>query len=149
MNSAPIDLAFCLGLGYAGEQIEESVGGVHVNEVRVKLVAEHIDDLLGFALAHETVVHMHADELLADGLDQKGGHHGGVDAAGKGEQNLLVADLRFGFGNLLIDECLGQFGGGDAYHVVRALVGIHASFLSIRVHGLCAAFCSQIALCRP
>ena len=41
---------------------------------------------------------------------------------------LLVADHLFGLGDLLVDEGLSELGGGDAYHVVRALVGIHASF---------------------
>ena len=64
------DLALGLGLGHAVEQGQEAIRGVNVNEVGVELVAEHIDDLLGLALAHEAVVHVHADELLADGLDE-------------------------------------------------------------------------------
>ena len=37
----------------------------------------------------------------------------------------LVADLRADGLDLLVDERLRQFGGGDANHVVGALVGIH------------------------
>ena len=74
------------------------------------------------------MVHVHADELLADGLDQQRGNHGGVHAAREGEQDLLVADLRADGLDLLVDEGLRKLGGGDALHVVRALVRkVHAS----------------------
>lgn len=69
---------------------------------------------------------MHADELLADGLDKKCRDDGAVDAAGKRQQDLLVAYLLADCINLLGNERLGKLGGGDACHVVRALVGIHA-----------------------
>ena len=125
------DLALRLGLGHAVEQVEEAVGGVHVHEVRVELVLEHVDHLLAFALAHEAVVHVHADELLADGLDQQRRHHGRVHAAGQRQQHLLVADLGADRLHLLVDERLGQLRRGDALHVLGTLVGIHAGVLLV------------------
>ena len=121
------DLALGLGLGNAVEQGQEAVGSVNIDEVGVELVAEHVDDLLGLALAHEAVVHVHADELLADGLDQQGRDHGGVHAAGQGEQRLLVADLLAAGGDLLGDKGLSELRGGDADHVVGTLVEIHGA----------------------
>ena len=83
---------------------------------------------------------MHADELLSDGLDEQRCDDGAVNAAGKGQQDLLVADLLADCGNLLVDEGLGEFGGGDAHHVVGTLVGIHAELLLVRGYALpCAA----------
>ncbi len=119
------DLALGLGLLDAGEQIEEAIGCVHVDEVGVELVLEHVDDLLGFALAHEAVVHVHADELTPDGLDQQCGDNGAVHAARKSQQRFLVADLLAACRHLLLDERLRQLGRGDALHVVGTLVGIH------------------------
>ena len=44
------------------------------------------------------------------------------------QQYLLVADLRADGLDLLVDEGLRKLGGGDALHVVRALVReVHAS----------------------
>ena len=124
MNSAPMILRFGLGLLDVDELAQEAVGGIHVDQVRVQLVFEHVDDLLAFTLAHEAVVHVHADKLLADGLDEQRCDDGAVNAAGKGQQDLLVADLLADCGNLLVDEGLGEFGGGDAHHVVGTLVRI-------------------------
>ena len=61
------DLALGLGLVHVSQKVQEAVGGVHVHQVRVHLVLEHVDDLLGLALAHEPVVHVHAHEVLPDG----------------------------------------------------------------------------------
>ena len=108
------DLALCLGLGDVNQLAEEAIGRVRIDQVRVHLILEHVDDLLAFTLAHEAVVHVHADELLADCLDEKGRDDRAVDAAGKSQQNLLVTDLLADCGNLLVDERLGKLGGGDA-----------------------------------
>ena len=72
---------------------------------------------------------MHADKLLADGLDQQCRDNGAVNAAGKGQQDFLVADLLADCSDLLFDERLGKFGSGDSHHVVGTLVGIHAELL--------------------
>lgn len=78
------------------------------------------------------MVHVHADELLADCLDEKGGDDRAVDAAGKSQQNLLVTDLLADCGNLLVDERLGKLGGSDAHHVVGTLIRIHAKLIHNR-----------------
>ena len=75
------------------------------------------------------MVHMHADKLLADGLDQQRRDNRAVDAARKGQQNLLVTDLLADCGDLLVDERLSKFGSGDTHHIVGTLVGIHAGLL--------------------
>ena len=132
------DLALGLGVGFVSQQLEVAVGGVDVDQVGVELVLEDLDDLLGFALAHQAVVHVHADELLADGLDQQRGNDGRVDAAGKGQQHLAVAHLLPDGLDRFVDEGVGQFGRGDAHHVVRALIGseIHGSSIRVRLHDM-------------
>ncbi len=102
------DLALGLGFGHAGEQVEEAVRGVHVHQVRVELVAEHVHDLLGLALAEQTMVHVNADELLADGFDEQSGDYGAVHTAGEGQQDFLVTDLLAAGSDLLLDKCLGK-----------------------------------------
>ena len=68
---------------------------------------------------------MDAGQLLTDRLDQKGGDHGGIDAAGQGEKYFAVADLRAERGQLLVDKCPGQLGGSDSLHRFRALIVRH------------------------
>ena len=110
------DLALLFGLGDAGELVEEAVDRVDIDEVRVHPVAEHLDDLLGLALAEQSVVNVDADELLADSLDQQGGDDRAVHAAGEGEENFLIADLSAELLDLLVDERLRERRGGDAFH---------------------------------
>ena len=118
-------LRLASGSSTPASRSRKRIGCVHVDEVGVELVLEHVDDLLGFALAHEAVVHVHADELTPDGLDQQCGDNGAVHAARKSQQRFLVADLLAACRHLLLDERLRQLGRGDALHVVRTLVGIH------------------------
>ena len=124
------DLAFLLGIGHAGELVEETVDRVHVDEVRAELAAEDLHDLLAFALAHEAVVHVHAHELLADGPDEERGHDGAVDAAGEREQDFAVSDLLADQGDLFFDKLVGEFLRGDPDHVVGAFVAVHRNILS-------------------
>ena len=72
---------------------------------------------------------MHADELLADSLDEQRRDNRAVNATGKGQQDLLVADLLADCSDLLVNERLGKFGSGDTHHIVGTLVGIHAELL--------------------
>ena len=69
---------------------------------------------------------MHTDKLFTNGLDQQGCNNRAVNAAGKSQQDLLVTDLFTDCGYLFVDKGLSKFGGGDAHHVVRTLIGIHA-----------------------
>ena len=109
------DLSLALGLGDALEQIQETVGGVYVDQVEIHS-REQLDDALGFVLTHETVVDVYAGELTPDGLVQKGGHDGGIHTAGEGQENLLVAYLLADGGYLLVDEGVGLLKGVDALH---------------------------------
>ena len=116
------DLPLLLRGGDALEETEEAVGRVDVDEVGVELLLEDLDDLLALALAHQAVVDVDADQLFADDLDEEGRDDGGVDAAGEGEEDLLVTDLGANGGDLFVDEGGGQFGGGDPFHVFRAFL---------------------------
>ena len=122
---------FTLGLGLfdIDELAQEAIGGINIGQVRVHLVFKDIDDLFTLALAHKAVVHMHADKLLANSLNEQRRNNRTVDATGKSQQDFLVADLLVDCSDLLVDERLGKFGGGDTHHVVGTLVGIHAGLL--------------------
>ena len=110
------DLALLLRVGNAGQLVQKAIHSVHIDEVGVHLVLEHLDDLLGLALAEQTVVHVNADELLADGFDEQSGDYGAVHTAGEGQQDFLITDLLTQFCELLVDKALCQSGGGDALH---------------------------------
>ena len=87
------NLALLLRVGNAGQLVQKAIHSVHIDEVGVHLVLEDVDHLLALALAHEAVVHVHAHEVLPDGLDQQRRHHAGVHAAGQGQQHLAAAHL--------------------------------------------------------
>ena len=70
------------------------------------------------------MVDVDAGELIAYRLDQQGGNDRRIHAAGKGQQNLLVTDLRPEGCDLLLDERLRQGRRGDALHVLGTNVGI-------------------------
>ena len=63
------DLPLLLGVGDPLQFAEETVRGVHVDEIGVHLVAEHVDDLLRLSLAQESVVDVHAGEVLSNRFD--------------------------------------------------------------------------------
>ena len=76
-------MALLLGIGHARELVEEAVDRVHIDEVRVHLIAEHLDDLLGLALSEQSVIDVNGDQLLADCLDQERGYDRGINASGQ------------------------------------------------------------------
>ena len=119
------DFPLGFGIGDTGQLVQETVHGVHIDQVGVHFVTEDLDHLLRLPFSEQTVVYMNTDQLLANGLDQQGGHHGRVHAAGQSQQHLLAADLRPQLGNLLVDECLSQRGGGDPGHGLRAKIVCH------------------------
>ena len=110
-------LALLLGIGHAGKFVQKAVGGIYIHQVGLELVTEHADHLLGLSLAQQAVVQMHGYELLPHCLDEQGGHHRRIYAAGKGQQHLLVPNLSLQLLNLFLNEFLRQRGRSDALHI--------------------------------
>jgi hypothetical protein len=121
------DLALAFRIGNACEKVEETVGCVDIDQVSVELVAEKFNNCFAFVFAHEAVVNVYANELLADRLQKKSGNDGRVNTAGKREQNLLVADLSANLCDLFCDESFCEFRGGNTSHGIRSEIGIHFS----------------------
>ena len=87
------DLALGLGVGDAGERVEEHRAGVDMDQRDVEVAAEQVDHLPGLAEAEQAGVDEDAGELVADGLvDQQRGD-GGIDAAGEAADHAAAADL--------------------------------------------------------
>ena len=108
------DLALLLGVRFALRLVEEALLAVERDEVDAELALEDLLDHLAFVEAHAAVVDEDADELLADGLVEKRRADGRVNAAGKREQDLLVADLLLDRLDLLLDVLLRVEGLADA-----------------------------------
>ena len=123
------NFALLFGFGHARELIQEAVDRVDVDEVRVHLVAEHLDDLLRLALAQKPVIDVHAHEVFADCLDEQSRHDGRIHPARKREQHFFVADLLLNRLHLLVDERIRKVRIVDARHVLGALVVIHSNIL--------------------
>ena len=98
------DLALLLRLLDAGEQLEEAVLRLHVDERDVEVLAERLDDLLRLVLAQQSVVDEDARELVADRLVHEQRRDRGVDAAGERAEHALRADLRADALDLLLDH---------------------------------------------
>ncbi len=110
-------LALGLRVGNACESVKETVYRVDIYQVEVKLLAEHLADLLGLSLAEKAVVYMHAGEALADRLGNERRAYGRVYAAGKGQQNLSVRTDLFVYSlQLFINKSFCQLRSGDALH---------------------------------
>ena len=110
------DFALLLRLRDARELVKEAIDCVDVHEVGVHLVAEDLDHLLGLALAQKTMVHMHANQLLAHSLDQQRCDHGGIHTAGQRQQHLAILNLLAQRLHLLGNKGLCQLGGCNAFH---------------------------------
>ena len=80
-------------------------------------------------LAQETVVHVHAHQVLADGTDEQRRADAGVHAAGEGQQDLLVANLFADGFHLLVDKGEGEFFVIDARHGFGADIAGHLCLL--------------------
>ena len=119
------DLALGFGVGDARELVQKAVDGVDVDEVGVHLAAEHLDHLFGLPFAQQAVVDVHADEVLADRLDEQRRHDGRIDPARQREQHLFAAHLAAHRRDLLVDERLRLRRALDARHVFGALVAFH------------------------
>ena len=123
------NLALGFGVGDARKLVKKTVYGIHIDKVCIHLVAEDLDDLLRLALAQQTVVNVHADELFADRLDEQRRDNGRVNAAGECKKHLLIAYLSAKRLKLLCNESLGKLRRGDALHGFGALVICHMVIL--------------------
>ena len=119
------DLSLALGVRNAGEQIQEAIGSVNVDQVCVQLVAENFNNVFGLVLSHQAMVNVDADQLLSDCLDEQCGDNGAVNAAGQCQQYLFISDLRANGCDLFFDEGACELGGRDACHGFRSYIWIH------------------------
>ncbi len=98
------DRPLLLGIGDAGEPVEEAPLRLHVHERHAEVAGEGLHDLLGFVLAQETVVDEDAGELVADCLVHEQCRDRGVDAARERAEDALVPDYRSDALDLLLDD---------------------------------------------
>ena len=99
------DLALLLGVGDAGEGVEELLLRVDHDQRDAGRGDEVALDLLGLALAHQAVVDVDAGEPVADRLLHDGGGDRRVDPAGEAADGpAVVADLLADPLDLLLDD---------------------------------------------
>ncbi len=104
-------LRFCSGSVDALELGQEALLGVRADHLDPHVAGEGAHDLVALAEAQQAVVHEDAGELVADGPVQQGGDHGGVDAAGQAEQDLVVADLAADLRDGVLDDVVRESRG--------------------------------------
>ena len=92
-------------------------------------MAEHFYDLLGFALAEQTVVYVNAYQVFADSFDKQRRDYRRIHAAGKREQNFFIADLSAQRCDLFGYERVGEFFCVDPLHRFRSSVFRHFRYL--------------------
>ena len=123
------DFTLLFGVGNACQLIQEAVNRIHINQVCIHFITEHLNHLFGLALAQQTVVYMHAGQLLADGTNQKRRNNRGIHAAGERQQNLFIANLTLDEFNLV---------GNEVFHVP---VGFCLAGIEYEMLQNCFSFC--------
>ena len=136
---AAYDFAFLLRIGHSGQVGEELLAGIHTHHIQAKalIVVHHIAELV---FAQHAVVYEDAGEPVADGSVQQHGGHGRVDTARKTQDDLVVAQLAFQFGDGGIDKGGGApvlLGTADVDHeVLKQLCALHGvEHLGMELHG--------------
>ena len=119
---APDDLALLLGVGDAGERVEELLLGVDRDEADARRGDVVLLDLATLVGAQQAVVDEDADELVADRLVHDRGRDGRVDAAGEAADHARRADLLADAGDLLGDDVAAVPVGGDAGGAVQEVL---------------------------
>ncbi len=94
MNSRPMVLRFTSGSVTPSSSPRNCLRRIHMHQRNVVVVAEQVDDRLGFVQPQQAVIDEHAGELVADRfMDQHRGHRG-IDAARQAADHPALADLR-------------------------------------------------------
>ena len=75
------DATLRLRVGHARQQLSIAILGMHVDEIHVELLGEHLFDLFRLVLTQKPMVHEHAHQLLADCLRAQCRNHARIHAA--------------------------------------------------------------------
>ena len=76
------DLALLFGIGHTGQQLEEAILRLDVDEIDIEMRAEGLFDLLGLTGPEEAVIDEDAGQPVPDRLMDQSRGHSRVDAAG-------------------------------------------------------------------
>ena len=93
---------------------------------------EDAHDVVALVQAQQAVVDEHAGELVADGLVQQRGDHGGIHATGKPQQHLALPHLRAHAGDGIIDDVAGVPGIAAAADLVHEAAVDALALLRVR-----------------
>ena len=77
---------------------------MHMHEIHVELLGEHLFDLFGLVFAEQAVVHEHAGQLLSDGACAQRRHHRRVHAARKTQNHAVFSNLRADCRHRILDD---------------------------------------------
>ena len=69
------NLSLLFRIRNAFQLAEETLRGIHINQVCMQLVLEYLDYAFRLIFTHQAVVYMHTYQLLTDSLDQHSGHY--------------------------------------------------------------------------
>ncbi|RMN24332.1 Cytosine deaminase [Pseudomonas coronafaciens pv. zizaniae] len=103
-EGATDDLAFLLRVALAFQVVQELLFGVGANDLDAHVFGEHGHHLLAFVQAQQAVVDEYAGQLVADGLVQQRRNHGGINAAGQAQQDVVGADLGTDSGDGVVSD---------------------------------------------
>src|SRR5579875_1295853 len=84
--------AFFLWIADALQRLEKTRSGIDDVQVRLKMASEGALDRLDFPLSQQAIIDENARYLPADGAEQQGCRHRGIDAAGQTADDTLVAN---------------------------------------------------------
>ena len=116
-EQAADDLAFLLGVGDAGQGVQEELAGVDAHDLGVQLAGEHVHDHVAFVQPQKAMIDEDAGELVTDGAMDEGSSHAGIDATGQAQDDFLVAHLFADGGHGFLDVVTHDPVGTDATDV--------------------------------
>ena len=98
------NLALCFRVGNAVKQLGIAFFGMNMNEIHIELLGKYLFNLFRLVLAKQAMVYEYAYQLLANCLSAQGCNNGRINAAGKAQNNALVANLSADSGNGVFDD---------------------------------------------
>ena len=84
------DLPFLLRLGDALQSAEETLFRIDPDQMDTKLLSKGVFNKISLVLSEQSMIHKHTGQIVADCSMQKHRGNGGIDAAGKRQENLFA-----------------------------------------------------------
>ena len=98
------DFTFLFGVSNAFQFGEEAFSCINVNEVCIQLVFEYFYYAFRFSFAHQAMVYVYANQVVANSFQKESCYYGAIYATGESKQYFFIANLFFNQFDLVMNE---------------------------------------------